>query len=47
MNSTAYSTVLAGSMCGPLGLPIKQFLLFLLDPVGVVVGFLDVNARLL
>ena len=37
---SASSTTFSGSVGGPLGLPIKQLLLLLLDPVGVIVGFL-------
>ena len=44
---SASSATFSGSVGGPLGLPINQLLLLLLDPVGVIVGFLHVHARLL
>ena len=44
---SASSATFAGSVGCPLGLPIEQLLLLLLDPVGVIVGLLHVHARLL
>ena len=47
MAGSASSATFSGSVGGPLGLPIEQLLLLLLDLVGVIVGFLHVHARLL
>ena len=44
---SASSTTFVVNIGGPFGLPIKQLLLLLLDPVGVVARLLHEHARLI